>query len=71
ARPQIVRYLTYEGVRRLLEQLRDKAKVDILLPGGTGAGDEEPASAPSGGLTRPAPAPAPPSASDTPLSPAA
>lgn len=33
ARPQIVRYLTYEGVRQLLEQLRGRAKVDILLPG--------------------------------------
>jgi len=32
ARPQIVRYLTYEGVRQLLEQLRGKAKVDVLLP---------------------------------------
>lgn len=73
ARPQIVRYLTYEGVRRLLEQLRGKAKVDILLPSGPGAGEEEPASAPSGGLPRPAPAPAPApsSASDTPFSPAA
>nr|WP_225896857.1 peptidyl-prolyl cis-trans isomerase [Brevundimonas goettingensis] len=48
ARPQIVRYLTYEGVRRLLEQLRGKAKVNILLadePAPSGA--EEPASAPS------------------------
>ena len=33
ARPQIVRYLTYEGVRQLLEQLRGKAKVDVRLPG--------------------------------------
>ncbi len=33
ARPQIVRYLTYEGVRQLLEQLRNKAKVNVLLPG--------------------------------------
>lgn len=32
ARPQIVRYLTYDGVRRLLEQLRGKSKVDVLLP---------------------------------------
>ena len=32
ARPQIVRYLTYEGVRQLLEQLRGKAKVDVRLP---------------------------------------
>jgi peptidyl-prolyl cis-trans isomerase C len=30
ARPQIVRYLTYEGVRRLLEELRGKAEVEIL-----------------------------------------
>ena len=31
ARPLIVRYLTYEGVRQLLEQLRGKAKVDVFL----------------------------------------
>ncbi|WP_332661096.1 peptidylprolyl isomerase, partial [Brevundimonas sp.] len=53
ARPQIVRYLTYEGVRQLLEQLRGKAKVDILLEGDAG-GSQEPASAP-----RPAATPAP------------
>lgn len=35
ARPQIVRYLTYEGVRQLLEQLRGKAKVDVRLPAQT------------------------------------
>lgn len=29
ARPQIVRYLTYEGVRQLLEQLRGKARIEI------------------------------------------
>lgn len=53
ARPQIVRYLTYEGVRQLLEQLRGRAKVNILLAGETsGAEPQEPASAP-----RPAPAP--------------
>ncbi|WP_292154182.1 peptidylprolyl isomerase [Brevundimonas sp.] len=56
ARPQIVRYLTYEGVRQLLEQLRGRAKVDVLLAGETTTGPEpqEPASAPV-----PAPAPAP------------
>jgi len=54
ARPQIVRYLTYEGVRQLLEQLRGKANVDILLAGETGGQVQEPASAPS-----PAPAAAP------------
>ena len=31
ARPLIIRYLTYEGVRQLLEQLRGKAKVDVFL----------------------------------------
>ncbi len=46
ARPQIVRYLTYEGVRQLLEQLRGKAKVDVLLAGETAGRNEEPASAP-------------------------
>jgi peptidyl-prolyl cis-trans isomerase C len=46
ARPQIVRYLTYEGVRQLLEQLRGKAKVDVLLAGEPGRQTAEPASAP-------------------------
>lgn len=45
ARPQIVRYLTYEGVRRLLEDLRGKARVETLL-GETPAAPPEPASAP-------------------------
>ncbi|WP_292230664.1 peptidylprolyl isomerase [Brevundimonas sp.] len=45
ARPQIVRYLTYEGVRQLLEQLRNKAKVNVLLPGDGVRQDQEPASA--------------------------
>lgn len=57
ARPQIVRYLTYEGVRALLEQLRGKAEVEVLLNGDSIS--QEPASAPA----RPAaaaPAPTPP-----------
>ncbi|MEJ6789734.1 peptidylprolyl isomerase [Brevundimonas sp. BR2-1] len=62
ARPQIVRYLTYEGVRQLLEQLRGKARVDILLEGDA-AGSQEPASAPrraAAAAATPAPAtPAP------------
>ncbi|WP_332640617.1 peptidylprolyl isomerase [Brevundimonas sp.] len=60
ARPQIVRYLTYEGVRQLLEQLRGKARVDILLEGDA-AGSQEPASAPRrAAAATPAPAtPAP------------
>lgn len=63
ARPQIVRYLTYEGVRRLLEQLRGKAKVDLLMPEESGGQSEEPASAPIPTQPTPAapasPAPAP------------
>ncbi|GAA0642558.1 peptidylprolyl isomerase [Brevundimonas lenta] len=57
ARPQIVRYLTYEGVRELLENLRGKAKVEVLL-GSEGANSPEPASAPRPAAPA-APAPAP------------
>jgi peptidyl-prolyl cis-trans isomerase C len=55
ARPQIVRYLTYEGVRQLLEELRGKARVDVLLADESGA-SQEPASAPP---ARAAPSPSP------------
>ncbi|HEX6859659.1 MAG TPA: peptidyl-prolyl cis-trans isomerase [Caulobacteraceae bacterium] len=50
ARPQIVRFLTYDQVRDLLEKLRGKAKVQTLLkpaPQIPGA-PKEPASAPAG-----------------------
>lgn len=47
ARPQIVRYLTYEGVRQLLEQLRGKAEVEVMLNGQSTS--PEPASAPAPG----------------------
>lgn len=40
ARPQIVRFLTYEGIRQQLEQLRGRAKIERLI------GD--PAAAPTG-----------------------
>ncbi|WP_156367720.1 peptidylprolyl isomerase [Brevundimonas sp. Leaf363] len=60
ARPQIVRYLTYEGVRRLLEQLRGKAKVDVMLSADGAAPAQEPASAPAAAppsqVAQPAPA---------------
>lgn len=59
ARPQIVRYLTYDGVRQLLEELRGKAKVETLLATDQGANSQEPASAPR--AARPAPAPTAPS----------
>jgi len=58
ARPQIVRYLTYEGVRQLLEELRGKAAVEVLL-NGEGAPSQEPASAavpPAAAPAQPAPA---------------
>jgi len=62
ARPQIVRYLTYEGVRQLLEQLRNKAEVDVLLSGDAAGRDEEPASAPAAPDTASAPSPSAPAA---------
>jgi peptidyl-prolyl cis-trans isomerase C len=69
ARPQIVRYLTYEGVRRLLEQLRGKAEVDVLLADEpAGARPEEPASAPAPAPVAPA---APPAVSPPAAAPAA
>ncbi|HZV85623.1 MAG TPA: peptidyl-prolyl cis-trans isomerase [Brevundimonas sp.] len=65
ARPQIVRYLTYEGVRRLLEQLRGKAEVDILLEKSAAA--RPPAARPvAPAPSRPAPAAAAPVPTRTP-----
>ena len=58
ARPQIVRYLTYEGVRQLLEELRGKAEVDVLLADDSGA---QPSSTPP--ATPAAKAPAAPASS--------
>ncbi|HEY0052276.1 MAG TPA: peptidylprolyl isomerase [Caulobacteraceae bacterium] len=48
SRPQIVRYLTYEEVRRLIERLRGRARVEVLLEGDPIAvpGAREPATAP-------------------------
>jgi peptidyl-prolyl cis-trans isomerase C len=45
ARPQIVRFLTYNRVRDLLEDLRKGAKVTVLIPPAAG-GSREPSSAP-------------------------
>lgn len=51
ARPQIVRFLTYDQVRDLLEKLRGKAKVESLIGKGQDVpgAPQEPASAPAGG----------------------
>jgi len=59
ARPQIVRYMTYERVRQLLEQLRGKSKVDVMLEAPVGGATPEPASAPATPARTPAPATAP------------
>jgi peptidyl-prolyl cis-trans isomerase C len=59
ARPQITRYLTYEGVLNLLRELRKDAKVQILIktdPLNVPGAPREPASAPP---VAPAPAAAP------------
>jgi peptidyl-prolyl cis-trans isomerase C len=66
ARPQIVRYLTYEGVRQLLEELRGKAEVEVLLSAEEGRA-QEPASAPDAPARAAAPAatPAAPAAKAT------
>jgi len=55
ARPQIVRFLTYDQIRDLLEKLRGKAKVETLLkpaPDVPGA-PKEPASAPAQPAVKP------------------
>jgi len=55
ARPQIVRFLTYDQVRDLLEKLRSKSKVEVLVKADTAAQPIPPADAPKV-------APAPPAA---------
>jgi len=58
ARPQILRFLTYDEVRQLLEKLRGQAKVEKLIrsdPLSVPGAPREPASAPKAAL-RPAPA---------------
>ncbi len=67
ARPQIVRFLTYDQVRDILEKLRGGAKVDILIgkpQDVPGAAAQEPASAPpeppAGAPASAPPPPAPP-----------
>jgi peptidyl-prolyl cis-trans isomerase C len=51
ARPQIVRFLTYDEIRQLLTRLRTQTKVDILVsqPADIQGAPREPASAPPAG----------------------
>ncbi|MDB5470431.1 MAG: PpiC-type peptidyl-prolyl cis-trans isomerase [Caulobacter sp.] len=60
ARPQIVRFLTYDQVRDLLEKLRGAAKVNMLTakPQDVPGQPQEPASAPTGAPAPTAQAPA-------------
>ncbi|HEX5378732.1 MAG TPA: peptidylprolyl isomerase, partial [Phenylobacterium sp.] len=62
ARPQIVRFLTYDQVRDLLEKLRGRSKVQTLIkpPQDVPGQPKEPASAPAV-TPPPTPAPQPPS----------
>ena len=69
ARPQIVRFLTLGEVRDLLENLRKKTKVDMLVDRPDGAKGREPQAAP-GALPAPAPAPAMPAMPAAPTIPA-
>ncbi len=60
ARPQIVRFLTYDEIRTLLNRLRAGAKVKLLIPADQGQGAPEPASAPPGSFPKagsPSPSP--------------
>ncbi len=57
ARPQIVRFLTYDQVRDLLEKLRGKSKVEMLVKAGAASHAVPPADAPK---AAPVPAAAPP-----------
>ena len=56
ARPQIVRFLTYDQVRDLLEKLRSRAKVQTLIgaPQDVPGQPKEPADAPPTAATPPA-----------------
>jgi peptidyl-prolyl cis-trans isomerase C len=56
ARPQIVRFLTYDQIRDLLEKLRSRSKVEMLVKSDTPNRAPPPADAPK--LAPPPPAPA-------------
>ncbi len=60
ARPQIVRFLTYDQVRDLLEKLRGKSKVEVLVKADNVTRPIPPADAPKTAPAAPAPAVAAP-----------
>ncbi len=53
ARPQIVRFLTYDEIRTLLAKLRGARKVQMLIAAPDPSALKEPASAPKAALVRP------------------
>ena len=57
ARPQIVRFLTYDQIRTLLNRLRGQTKVDVLLtrPADQPGAPVEPSNAPPAGAAKPSP----------------
>ncbi|MDB5437108.1 MAG: peptidyl-prolyl cis-trans isomerase family protein [Phenylobacterium sp.] len=59
ARPQIVRFLTYDQIRDLLEKLRGRSKVEVMVKTDTPAQAIPPADAPKAAAAAPAAAPAP------------
>jgi peptidyl-prolyl cis-trans isomerase C len=59
ARPQIVRFLTYDQIRDLLEKLRGRAKVEVMVKTDTPSHVIPPADAPHGDAPKTAVAPAP------------
>ncbi len=73
ARPQIVRFLTYDKVRDLLEELRADARVEVLLgkPQEVPGAPREPASAPPAPTPAPTAAPTAAPAAGAPAAPAA
>jgi peptidyl-prolyl cis-trans isomerase C len=66
ARPQIVRFLTYDQIRDLLEKLRGRAKIEVMVKTDTPAKAIPPADAPKSGIS---PGVAPPAAAAAPVPP--
>ena len=66
ARPQIIRYLTYDQVKDLILTLRQKAKVKTFVGPPAGDTPQEPASAPASAPAAPSPAVTPPAPSKDP-----
>jgi peptidyl-prolyl cis-trans isomerase C len=71
ARPQIVRFLTYDEIRTLLSKLRAGAKVQMLISANNAEGAPEPASAPPGSFPKTKPGEAAPPQGPPTASPAA